>query len=181
MQQHRGFTLIELIIVIVILGILAVTAAPKFIDIQGDATSSTLKGVKAALQGGAQLVYAKSAIASEQKTESASDNTSQVSVGGQTVETDYGYPDGESTTSITLSGWVDISSTDFTVVEGGDDGDAATDEIPGGGTFAIIPATGSPTVDYTITATDGSSCHVLYTESSGENVSPVVNIVNGGC
>jgi MSHA pilin protein MshA len=33
MQHQRGFTLIELIIVIVILGILAVTVAPKFIDI----------------------------------------------------------------------------------------------------------------------------------------------------
>jgi MSHA pilin protein MshA len=67
MQHQRGFTLIELIIVIVILGILAVTAAPKFIDIQGDAQSATLKGVKAALQGGVQLVYAKSAIGGQHK------------------------------------------------------------------------------------------------------------------
>ena len=45
-MQQRGFTLIELVIVIVILGILAVTAAPRFVDFQTDARIATLEGVE---------------------------------------------------------------------------------------------------------------------------------------
>jgi len=44
-KQQKGFTLIELIIVIIILGILAVTAAPKFLDISSDANTSALQGL----------------------------------------------------------------------------------------------------------------------------------------
>ncbi len=61
-NKQTGFTLIELVVVIVILGILAVTAAPKFINLQDDARTATLQAVKASMQSAATMVYSKSLI-----------------------------------------------------------------------------------------------------------------------
>ncbi|EAS63652.1 type II secretion system GspH family protein [Photobacterium angustum] len=62
MIKQKGFTLIELVVVIVILGILAVTAAPKFLNLQNDARNASLQGLKGAIQGAASIVYGKAAI-----------------------------------------------------------------------------------------------------------------------
>ncbi|PHM19052.1 MAG: prepilin-type cleavage/methylation domain-containing protein [Curvibacter sp. PD_MW3] len=58
MKQERGFTLIELVMVIVILGILAAVAIPRFVDLRGDAQAAAVQGVAGALSSASAINYA---------------------------------------------------------------------------------------------------------------------------
>ena len=59
---HRGFTLIELVLVIVILGIIAASAVPKYINVTSDARIARLQALRGAIRSVDQMVYAKTAI-----------------------------------------------------------------------------------------------------------------------
>ena len=117
--RQQGFTLIELVVVIIILGILAVTAAPKFINLQGNARASTLEGFRSSLQGANSLVFSKAAIASEDRIADNTGwlantlNTAGVDIGtGTPIKTVYGYlPEDISAISTAM----DIVSTDWVV------------------------------------------------------------------
>ena len=101
MKRQGGFTLIELVVVIVILGILAVTAAPKFMNLQNDARKASLEGLKGSIQGAAGIVYGKSAIEGVESKDTAK-------VGG--IDVAYGYPQA---TSAALGAAVNGLSTDW--------------------------------------------------------------------
>lgn len=88
MKKQGGFTLIELVVVIVILGILAVTAAPKFLNLQNDARASALQGLKGAISGAAGITYGKSAIEGEEAASKGAATTPAV----DGITTSFGYP-----------------------------------------------------------------------------------------
>lgn len=72
MKKNRGFTLIELVVVIVILGILAVTAAPKFLNLQDDAHESRADGVFSAFTAAVNMYHGAWILQGEPSASSAS-------------------------------------------------------------------------------------------------------------
>ncbi|MBL4900235.1 MAG: type II secretion system protein [Colwellia sp.] len=89
-NKQQGFTLIELVVVIVILGILAVTAAPKFIDLTSDAKASVVEAVRGSMNSAADMAHAKALVAGE------AGSTGAISVAGSSIGLVYGWPNDDS-------------------------------------------------------------------------------------
>jgi prepilin-type N-terminal cleavage/methylation domain-containing protein len=54
MRLNKGFTIVELVVVIIILGILAATALPRFVNLESEAYAAVADGVRGAFGYGSQ-------------------------------------------------------------------------------------------------------------------------------
>lgn len=159
MQRQRGFTLLEVVVVIVILGILAVTAAPRFLNLPGDTRKASLQGLQGAMRGSVGTVYGQSTQQGVEQNASGS-----VRVNGATVNVVWGYPAataggiGAVLALDTNSEWTLATNTDHALVA----------------TLADESVSGAKA----ITATD---CYLIYKQASSSGAFPTVELTDSGC
>ncbi|QLE84464.1 type II secretion system protein [Shewanella sp. Scap07] len=176
MNKPRGFTLIELVVVIVILGILAVVAAPKFINLSSDAKVSVIDGVAAAMKFAADETYLKAKINNAADQERSSDsNPPYVEIPAGIFELKYGYPEAWAEDGLDILDMLDISEG-IDVCYGDPCSDSSNSSRLQVG-YNLSPGTDIPD--------DADACYVRYNEPGGsQNPSDTeysIDIRTDGC
>lgn len=105
-NKQAGFTLIELIMVIVILGVLSAFALPRFADLGGQARASTINGAAGAMKAASNIAHAQWL--------AEGDSPATVTLEGTDIDMVFGYPDED---SILLA--AQIVATDFDTATAG--------------------------------------------------------------
>jgi MSHA pilin protein MshA len=168
MQKSKGFTLVELVIVIVILGILAVTAAPKFLNLAGDAKKGTLTAVQGSLQSANAVVYSKAVLASKQKEATATITDSTFSGNLNLV---YGYVKAD---KADVDKVLDVSGSEFVSAQGV----ANTALSITTADVVIRPASVSAQDGDTTVA---NACLLVYKSAASATTKPTYTIQGDGC
>lgn len=162
MKRQGGFTLIELVVVIVILGILAVTAAPRFLNLQDDARRSALQGLKGAIDGASGIVFGKAAINGIESVEADDDNAPTVD---DNILITFGYP-----TAAAEGLGNAFLSDDWTPIAVG------TSPVIGDNDFNA-----DTQIAYTFADRTTEGCYVLYTQANANTEAQTVIVGGSGC
>ncbi|WP_261816082.1 type II secretion system protein [Vibrio gallicus] len=160
MKKQGGFTLIELVVVIVILGILAVTAAPRFLNLQSDARESSLQGLKGAMAGAGSIVYGKAAIEGIETQSSATTSND--------IDVVFGYP---AATSAGIANAVQGLEDDWSF---------DTASAPTAPATVALVATFAKTASGA-TEIEATNCYVQYNEAATSVATPVIEVTDSGC
>ncbi|MGL4219760.1 MAG: prepilin-type cleavage/methylation domain-containing protein, partial [Shewanella sp.] len=153
---------------IIILGILAVTAAPKFINLQSDARKSTVEGVKAALQGANTLIYSKAALAGKEK---AAAQTVTIATGVD-VTTDYGYLNSATSSAVVKTNLENALDMKFDAL--------ATDTVGTVNDFGVVYKSATSFIIVPKGKKDTDACRLEYTPATSSKL-PEYKIVATAC
>jgi MSHA pilin protein MshA len=146
-NQQSGFTLIELIMVIVILGILAAFALPKFADLSGDARLSAMQGALGAV---------KSASAISHSYALAKNSSGSIVLEGATITMVDKYP-APTAAGVAAAAQVDANDFTFDVTTANTIGVQAKSKAACTFTYKMATGDGAPTI--TSTALTSTNCN----------------------
>lgn len=152
MHNSKGFSLIELVIVIVIIGVLSVVAIPKYIEIRSDARVASIQTALGAVRAASAMVRAL-----------------YLAPGGAPASVSL---DGVSINIV--NGYAASASPGIALAAGISDGGSAS------GSYSVS-ATSTATTISVNGATMSTNCRVVYNTAASVSTPPVITVVTSGC